>query len=94
MSRNLAASIRARLKSHADAEREDFNLTLTRFGLERLLFRLSVSRHSDRFLLKGALLLGKQAQWKAFLKKNRLDLVALPEVVARLRAGLARLGSP
>lgn len=56
MSRNLAASIRARLKSHADAEREDFNLTLTRFGLERLLFRLSVSQHAGRFLLKGALL--------------------------------------
>src|ERR1700752_3366428 len=56
MSRNLAASIRARLKNHADAAKEDFNLTLTRFGLERLLYRLSVSPHAGRFLLKGALL--------------------------------------
>ncbi len=56
MSRNLAASIRARLKNHADAAKEDFNLTLTRYGLERLLYRLSVSPHADRFLLKGALL--------------------------------------
>jgi hypothetical protein len=56
MSRSLAASIRARLKSHADAAKEDFNLTLTRYGLERLLYRLSVSPHADRFLLKGALL--------------------------------------
>lgn len=56
MSRNVAASIRARLKQHADAAREDFNLTLTRYGLERLLYRLSVSAHADRFLLKGALL--------------------------------------
>jgi len=56
MSRNLAASIRARLKSRADAAGEDFNLTLTRYGLERLLYRLSVSAHADRFLLKGALL--------------------------------------
>lgn len=56
MSRNLAASIRARLKNHADAAKEDFNLTLTRYGLERLLYRLSVSPHSNRFLLKGALL--------------------------------------
>ncbi len=56
MSRNLAASIRARLKNHADAAKEDFNLTLTRYGLERLLYRLSVSPHASRFLLKGALL--------------------------------------
>ncbi len=56
MSRNLAASIRARLKNHADAAKEDFNLTLTRYGLERLLYRLSASPHAGRFLLKGALL--------------------------------------
>ena len=56
MSRNLAASIRARLKQRADATKRDFNLTLTHYGLERLLFRLSISDHADRFLLKGALL--------------------------------------
>jgi hypothetical protein len=56
MTRNLAASVRDRLKQHADATNEDFNLTLTRYGLERLLYRLSVSRHAPSFLLKGALL--------------------------------------
>jgi hypothetical protein len=56
MSRNLAASIRARLKQRADAAKQDFNLTLTHYGLERLLYRLSVSAHAGRFLLKGALL--------------------------------------
>lgn len=56
MSRNLPTSIRARLKQHADATRQDFNLTLTHFALERLLYRLSVSRHSGNYLLKGALL--------------------------------------
>ena len=56
MSRNLAASIRARLKQHADARKQDFNLTLTQYGLERLLYRLSVSRHASNYLLKGALL--------------------------------------
>lgn len=56
MTRNLAASVRDRLKQHADAANEDFNLTLTRYGLERLLYRLSVSRHAPSFLLKGALL--------------------------------------
>ena len=56
MTANRAASIRARLKQHADAAKEDFNLTLTRYGLERLLYRLSISNHAGSFLLKGALL--------------------------------------
>ena len=43
MSCNLAASIRARLKQQADAAKQDFNLTLTHYGLERLLYRLSTS---------------------------------------------------
>ena len=56
MSRNLAASIRARLKQRADARQQDFNLTLTHYGLERLLYRLSISPHAHNYLLKGALL--------------------------------------
>ncbi len=56
MSRNPAASIRARLKQHADAAKQDFNLTLTHYGLERLLYRLSISAQAPNFLLKGALL--------------------------------------
>lgn len=56
MSTNLAASIRARLKQQADATQQDFNLTLTRYGLERLLYRLSISAHASNYLLKGALL--------------------------------------
>ena len=56
MSKNRAASIRARLKNRADVAKQDFNLTLTHYGLERLLYRLSVSKHAPNFLLKGALL--------------------------------------
>ncbi|MGJ7537631.1 MULTISPECIES: nucleotidyl transferase AbiEii/AbiGii toxin family protein [unclassified Variovorax] len=56
MSRNIAASIRARLKQHANARKQDFNLTLTHYGLERLLYRLSISPHAPNYLLKGALL--------------------------------------
>ncbi|MFH0726490.1 MAG: nucleotidyl transferase AbiEii/AbiGii toxin family protein [Pseudomonadota bacterium] len=33
---------------------EDFNLLLFRYGIERLLYRLSVSAHADRFILKGS----------------------------------------
>jgi hypothetical protein len=54
--RNLPESVRARLLNTAKAQGVDFNQVLARFALERLLYRLSQSRHADRFLLKGALL--------------------------------------
>jgi hypothetical protein len=56
MTANRAASIRARLKQHTDTSKQDFNLTLTQYGLERLLYRQSISEHALNFLLKGALL--------------------------------------
>lgn len=40
----------------AKAQGADFNQVLVRFALERLLYRLSLSAHADRFVLKGALL--------------------------------------
>ncbi len=49
-------SIRARLLNRARADRVEFQQLLTRFALERLLYRLSISTHRDQFLLKGALL--------------------------------------
>lgn len=54
--RNVAASVRARLLNKARAEKLDFNLLLTRYALERVLYRLSVSEQRGQFLLKGALL--------------------------------------
>lgn len=54
--RSTAASVRARLLTRARETRQDFNLVLTRYALERLLYRISVSPHTDQFLLKGALL--------------------------------------
>lgn len=54
--RNTAASVRARLLTLARQTRQDFNLVLTRYALERLLYRLGASPHAEQFLLKGALL--------------------------------------
>lgn len=56
MTPNLAASVRARLLNVAKVQGVDFNQVLVRFALERILYRLSQSRHADHFLLKGALL--------------------------------------
>lgn len=56
MTGNLPASILARLLTLARQRGDDYNLLLNRFAMERLLARVSTSRHADRFLLKGALL--------------------------------------
>ncbi len=56
MTGNLSASILARLLTLAKQRGDDYNLLLNRFGMERLLARVSTSPHADRFLLKGALL--------------------------------------
>lgn len=48
--KNIGASVRARLLQVAKAGGRSFDLVLTRFALERLLFRLCQSRHADRFI--------------------------------------------
>jgi len=54
--KNIPDSVKARLKNKALAEGKDLSLVLTRYALERFLYRLSISKHVDNFLLKGALL--------------------------------------
>jgi Nucleotidyl transferase AbiEii toxin, Type IV TA system len=54
--KNLPASIRQKLLSLAQERNDDFGLVLTKYGLERMLFRLSKSKYRDTFILKGALL--------------------------------------
>lgn len=54
--KNVGASVRARLLQRSRDERADFHIMLTRYALERLLYRLSRSEHRNRFILKGAML--------------------------------------
>lgn len=51
---SIATSVLARLKNEAVREGELFNPLLSRYVGFRLLYRLSISDHRDRFLLKGA----------------------------------------
>lgn len=55
--RGLARSVHVRLVRHAHEIGVDPNLVLTRYAVERFLYRLSRSPHADRFVLKGALLM-------------------------------------
>ena len=52
MNTGLVASVHARLLARAKERGEDFNLILTRYGVERFLYRLSISpaEKGDRFI--------------------------------------------
>src|SRR5688572_17216771 len=54
--RDIGASVRTRLMNLARERGQVFDLLLTRYALERLLYRLSISQHRNRFILKGAML--------------------------------------
>jgi predicted nucleotidyltransferase component of viral defense system len=54
---NTGASVRARLLNLAKERNQPFDLLLTRYTLERLLYRLSSSQYRERFVLKGAMLM-------------------------------------
>lgn len=55
--RNMGASVRARLLNIARETGQPLDLLLTRYALERLLYRLTQTSHRDRFVLKGAMLM-------------------------------------
>ena len=86
---NIAASVRARLQNVARESRANFQRVLTRYALERLLFRLSVSPHKGSFVLKGAML---YAAWldDPFRTTRDLDLLAFGERDAERLAKIFR----
>jgi hypothetical protein len=51
---DVASSIFQRLLNQARANKEDFNHLLNRYGMERFLYRLSISPYQEEFILKGA----------------------------------------
>lgn len=75
----LVASVADRLRNHARSNGEDFQFILVRYGLERILYRLTCSNYSDRFLLKGAMLF---LLWKgsSYRPTKDLDLMS-PELL-------------
>ena len=54
--RNVAASVSQRLTTISRQTGEDFQFLLTRYCIARLLYRLSQSKYSRQYILKGAML--------------------------------------
>ena len=84
--RNVGASVRARLLNRARAEDIEFQFLLTRYALERFLYRLGLSEHRERFVLKGAMLFTvwrdnppRFSQDVDFLGRGKSELVAVAE---------------
>lgn len=75
MNPNTAASIRARLLTHARGVGAEFQLFLVRYACERFLYRLGASEFRDRCILKGATLL---ALWmpEPYRATRDIDLLA------------------
>lgn len=70
----LAQSVKQRLLNLSAARGETFNALLMRFGVERLLYRLTRSPHVDAFVLKGAMLFAIWAE-KPHRPTQDLDLL-------------------
>lgn len=85
--RNIPASVRTRLTNRAKARGEDVQLTLLRYTIERLLYRLSRSEYADRFVLKGAMLLNVWAD-ALYRSTSDLDLLGYGDSAAYRLAGI------
>jgi hypothetical protein len=69
--KDIGASVRARLLRLSTDRSEDFQLVLTRYANERLLYRLARSSHTASFVLKGAALF---ALWTARTHRATRDV--------------------
>ena len=73
--RNIGGSVRARLLNISKQRQQPNELLLTRYAIERLLYRLSITNHRERFVLKGAMLM---TAWlgDSFRPTRDLDLLS------------------
>lgn len=91
--KNIATSVRARLLNLARAEGQAFDVILVAFGLERFIYRLSVSAHRDHFVLKGGMLVtlwtkdsGRFTRDIDFLSFGAEDAATLKKNIAEILA--------
>ena len=83
---NLPASVKGRLLNISRDTQVDFNVLLTKYALERFLYRMSVSRFRSHFILKGALMFGV---WSKELHRTTRDA----DVLSLQPPSLERLAS-
>lgn len=75
LTKNIPASVRARLLNLSRDRKEDFNLTLSRFASERFLYRLGKSEYRKSYVLKGAMLLTSLLEDVSYPPTRDLDIL-------------------
>lgn len=68
---DVSASVRAKLTAHAKATKRPFQEVLQYFAMERFLYRISISKHADKFILKGGLMF---AAWNTSFTRPTKDI--------------------
>lgn len=71
-----AESVKARLKNHAKATERTLQDVLTIYGLERTMYRISISSYADKFTLKGGIFLYALLDGKFMRATTDIDLLA------------------
>ena len=87
--KDTSASVRQRLLNKARESNRPFNELLQYYAMERFLFRLGVSEHARKFVLKGALVF---TAWGAPVSRPTMDIDllgrtdnAIDEIVAIIK---------
>ena len=71
-----AVSVKARLKNQAAASRKTMQEALTVYGMERTMYRLSVSEYAEEFTLKGGIFLYALFEGEFTRATRDIDLLA------------------
>ena len=69
--KNISASVRQRLLNKSRTDARPFQELAQYYAMERFLYRLAQSRHANRFVLKGALML---RIWQAPETRSTMDI--------------------
>ena len=95
--KNPGASIRAKLMVYARQHGDDYQRVLTRYAIERLLFRLSTTEATESYMLKGAMLFVTWPE-QVFRPTGDLDLLGQgnpdPTVIAELFTRICQVEAP
>lgn len=84
---NFSASINARLQNYARTNNKPFQEILQYYGIERFLYRLSKTKYSSGFILKGGLVfyalgvsqrrMTRDIDFRAFIKNDKENILTI-----------------
>jgi len=71
---NISSSVRQRLLNRSRDDNRAFNEILQYYAIERFLYRLSLSSHANKYILKGGVLL---RAWSSSDFRSTMDIDVL-----------------